>query len=204
MSNQIWDKIDEAILKGKEFWEGDKWVCNKLLTQLSHEAIYDTIEGAKRGQEYLVEVSRGLDSPAMWLGVLYDFPIKQTSLTLKETRVDTLYGKLQINVEIPKLNKRRQSNSIAPNFIHNIDSTILLYCIEGMRQQIGVIHDCFLVHPNDGYEIQDWYKEGFIEVMKADPLRNIQQQLDLDGVVAFPEYGSLDLNEVRDSKYIIS
>ena len=204
MSNQIRDKMDEAILKGTEFWEGDKWVANKILTQLNHEAIYDTIEGAKKGQDYLVSISSNLDRAATWHGVLYDFPIKQTALALKETRVKTIYGRLNINLEIPKLNKRRQNNSIAPNFIHNIDSTILLYCIENMSSQIGVIHDCFLVHPNDGQEIQDWYKEGFITVMKADPIRSIQQQLDPDNLIEFPEYGELDLNEVRDSKYIIS
>lgn len=204
MSNQLWDKIDEAILKGKEFWEGDKWVANKLLTTLNHTAIYDTIDGAKQGQEYLVELSRALDEPAQWKGVLYDFPLKQTSLELKESRVSTIYGKLVLNVEVPKLNKRRQSNSIAPNFVHNIDSTILIYCIDKMETQIGVIHDCFLVHPNDGDDIQDCYKEGFIEVMKADPLRNIQHQLDPEKEIEFPTYGDLNLEEVRDSKYIIS
>jgi len=204
MSNQLWDKIDEAILKGTEFWEGDKWVANKILTQLNHQAIYEIIDGAKKGQEYLVELSRSLDGPATWYGVLYDFPIRQTALAMKEKRVQTVYGALSLNIEVPKLNRRRQANSIAPNFVHNIDSTILLYCIENMQQQIGVIHDCFLVHPNDGDDIQSWYKEGFIEVMREDPLRNIQKQLDPDGFVEFPEYGDLDLNEVRNSSYIIS
>lgn len=204
MSNQIWDMIDDATLKGKEFWTGSRWVANKLLTQLNHTAIYEIIDGAKKGQEFLVGISKLLDKPATWNGVLYGFPVRQTALALKEKRVKTVYGSLVMNVEVPKLNKRRQSNSIAPNFIHNIDSTILLYCIEHMEQPIGVIHDCFLVHPNDGDAIQHQYKEGFIAVMEADPLRNIQKQLDPEGLVEFPEYGELDLNEVRDSDYIIS
>ena len=204
MSNQLWDVIEDAKLKRKEFWEGSPWIANKILTQLNHTAIYEIIDGAKKGQEYLVDISKLLDVPATWTGVLYDFPIRQTALSLKEKRVQTVYGTLLINVEYPKLNKRRQANSIAPNFVHNIDSTILLYCIENMEQQIGVIHDCFLVHPNDGNDIQSQYKEGFIKVMEADPLRNIQQQLDPEGYVDFPEYGTLDLEEVRNSKYIIS
>jgi DNA-directed RNA polymerase len=204
MSNQLWDMIDDAELKNKPFWEGDKWVANKLLTHLNHECIYDTIEGAKKGQEYLVGLTNNLEGPATWTGVLYDFPVRQTALDLQDVRVKTVYGTLRINVEVPSLNKRRQRNSIAPNFIHNIDSTILMYCIDNMQEQIGVIHDCFLVHPNDGYTIQDWYKEAFIEVMKADPLRNIQKQIDPEGKVEFPEYGELNLDEVRDSRYIIS
>jgi DNA-directed RNA polymerase len=204
MSNQLWDMIDEASLKGQEFWQGDKWVANKILTQLNHRSIYEIIDGARKGQEYLVELSKTLDDSATWKGVLYDFPVRQTALSMKEKRVQTIYGSLSINVETPKLNRMRQANSIAPNFVHNIDSTLLMYCIEHMSTQIGVIHDCFLVHPNDGYEIQECYKEGFVAVMEADPLRNIQKQLDPEGLVEFPEYGDLDLNEVRDSKYIIS
>jgi DNA-directed RNA polymerase len=204
MSNQLWDKIDEAVLKGKEFWQGDKWVANKLLTQLNHTSIYEIIDGAKKGQEYLVELSKTLDEPATWKSILYDFPVRQTALSMREIRIKTIYGRLSINAEHPKLNRRRQSNSIAPNFIHNIDSTILLYCVEQMETQIGVIHDCFLVHPNDGDVIQDTYKEGFITVMEKDPLRNIQQQLDPQGIVPFPEYGTLCWDDVRNSKYIIS
>lgn len=204
MSNQLWDMIDDATLKGKEFWTGSKWVANKILTQLNHTAIYEIIDGAKKGQEYLVGISKLLDKPATWNGVLYDFPVRQTALALKEKRVKTVYGSLVMNIEVPKLNKRRQSNSIAPNFIHNIDSTILLYCIEHMDEPIGVIHDCFLVHPNDGFKIHNQYKEGFIAVMEADPLRNIQEQLDPEHLVEFPEYGELNLNDVRYSEYIIS
>jgi DNA-directed RNA polymerase len=204
MSNQLWDKMDEATLKGKEFWQGDKFVANKILTGLNEGAIYDTIKGAKKGQNYLVEVAKLQDEPATWKGVLYDFPIRQTALDLSVTQVQTPYGRLALNVETPDLNRRRQRNSIAPNFVHNIDSTILMFCVEAMSTNIGVIHDCFLVHPNDGDEIQECYKEGFITVMSLDPLRSFQEQLDPTGEVDFPEYGELELLEVRESNYIIS
>ena len=204
MSNQIWDMMDEATLKGKEFWKGSKWIVNKLITTLNQEAIYETVSGAQQGQEYLVSLSRLLDKPASWVSVLYNFPVRQTSLVLKEKRVKTVYGSLLLSVEEPKLNKRRQANSIAPNFIHNIDSTVLLYCVDNMKEQIGCIHDCFLVHPNEGDKIQQKYKEGFIAVMEADPLRNIQNQIDPEESIPFPTFGKLDLKEVRDSKYIIS
>jgi len=105
MSNQIWDKMDEATLKGKEFWQGSRWVANKLLTQLNHASIYEIIHGAKEGQEYLVGLTKLLDKPATWTGVLYDFPVRQTSLSLKEKRVKTVYGSLVMNVEVPKLNQ---------------------------------------------------------------------------------------------------
>ncbi|MBD3842166.1 MAG: hypothetical protein IE909_09820, partial [Campylobacterales bacterium] len=39
MREQNWDVMDEAKLKQKQFWEGDSWVVNYLLTYLIHEAI---------------------------------------------------------------------------------------------------------------------------------------------------------------------
>jgi hypothetical protein len=40
--------------------------------------------------------------------------------------------------------------------------------------------------------------------MEADPLRLIQQQLDPEETVPFPEYGELNLEDVYDAQYIIS
>ena len=119
-------------------------------------------------------------------------------------RVQTIYGALSLRLEGSSLNKRRQSNQIAPNFIHSIDSTILLGTVEEVECLIGTIHDCFLVPPNGGYEVQEAYKKAFVETMEANPIRRIQQRLDPLEAVEFPEYGSLDLDDVYDAQYIIS
>lgn len=204
MSNQIWDIMDTMKDDNQVFWEGEDWVVNRLITELTHKAIQEVVTGSTKGQNYLVEISKQLDEPATWYSPIYGFPIRQTVLADREERVTTVLGKLLVKVESDKVNKQKQANSIAPNFIHSIDSTILLYVIDNISCDISVIHDCFLVHPNNGYEVQNLYKEAFIEVMKTDPLRLVQQQLDPEEIVKFPEYGELDLEEVKQSKYIIS
>ena len=204
MSNQLWDIMEEAKEKGKEFWKGEEWVVNKILTSLDHRAIYDIVKGARVGQDYLVNLSKLLGRQAEWVTPLYNFPIKQTSLKTKVKAVQTLLGTLVINIEVPKLDKKKQSQSIAPNFIHSLDSEILKYCIDKMDNGIGVIHDCVLVHPNDGYEAQDVYRDGYVKLMETNPLERLQDQLDPSKEIPLPTRGELELKEVYKSKYIIS
>lgn len=204
MSNQLWDTMDTHSTEGTEFWLGEKWIVNKLLTSLNHRAIYDVVQGARIGQEFLVSLSKLVKKQAEWVTPLYNFPIKQTSLKTREKRVQTILGTLMVNVEVPRLDTRKQSQSIAPNFIHSLDSEILKYCIDKMDKGIGVIHDCVIVHPNDGYQAQDKYREGYVKLMEMNPLEHISKQLDPDGKIEMPSRGKLDLKDVYKSKYIIS
>lgn len=204
MREQIDEELASIESKGMKFWVGDRWVADKILTQLVSDSIYSILDGAKKGQEYLVKLSRTLDEPAVWYSPIYDFPVHQNTIDSNRKIVKTVYGELTIRTDGTKHNKRKQANQIAPNFIHCIDSTVLLGVIEEATDDIGTIHDCFLVHPNSGYEVQEGYKKSFVEVMETDPLRKIQQQLDPMEEVEFPDYGSLDLNDVYDAQYIIS
>lgn len=202
------DQIDDELLTlenaGKAFWVGERWIANRLLTSLTSASIYSILDGAKKGQEYLVKLSRTLDGPAVWYSPIYNFPVHQNTIERKRKEVATVYGRLILQIEGDKHNRRRQANQIAPNFIHSIDSTILMGVIDEVVCHIGTIHDCFLVPPNNGYEVQEAYKKSYVEVMESDPLRQIQQRLDPLETVEFPEYGDLNLNDVYDAQYIIS
>ena len=206
MSEQIFDELKALEDKGEAFWEGETWVANKIITDLTYDSIYEIVEGARKGQHYLVELSRlyKQQKQIRWTTPKYNFPVIQESSRRKDFVIRTVYGTLQIKLPTSTPNSRKQSNMIAPNFIHSIDSTILMGVIERATCHLGTIHDAFLIHPNYGGQLQEWYKESFIEVMESDPLRQLQQQLDPEEEVPFPEYGELDLNEVRDSEYIIS
>jgi len=204
MSQQIRLFLVDMLEKGKAFWEGDVWVLSKLLTTLVYNSIHDVVVGAKLGQEYLVNLGNSLDEPAVWYTPIYEFPVHQNTLLSKKKKVLTVYGEIVLQREGSKHSKSKQRSAIAPNFIHSLDSTILLNTVEYAMGSIGVVHDCFLVPPNSGYETQELFRQAFLRVMLADPLRLLQQQLDPLEEVEFPEYGALDLSEILDSQYIIS
>ncbi len=204
MTFQNSDYMKKCEVEGKVFWKGDPWVVNKLITDLNYRSIYEVVSGAKLGQDYLREVAGNLKEVAKWNTPLYNFPVLQPHYKKFMTKVSTPLGELAIIKRIEGVDRGKQMSGIAANYIHSIDSTLLLYCIEQMSTAIGVIHDCFLVHPNDGDEIRKHYKEGFIKIMDTRPLERFSVENDVDNEVEVPCVGTLDLAEVMDSEYIIS
>ena len=204
MTLQNWDTMDDMKLKGKDFWKGDEWVVNKLWTELTYESIFEIVQGARAGQEYLKDVARLLKDVALWHTPIYNFPVMQPSFRNKESKVSTVLGQLTMVEHTDELKKQKQLSSIAANYIHSIDATILLYIVEHSSSSIGTIHDCFLVHPNEGEEVRNLYKEGYVAVMKSDPLGKFSKELDPETKVEIPYVGDLDLDDVYDSEYIIS
>ena len=204
MKEQNWDLMNKYVLEGKKFWEGNDWVVNYLLTSLNYESIYEIVKGARAGQQYLRELVKSIDVPAGWYTPLYNFPVKQPSFKSLVSRVKTPLGTLVMFTGTQVLDRQKQLSSIAANYIHSIDSTLLLYCVDHMSSDIGVIHDCFLVHPNKGDEIRHHYKEGYIDIMESKPLESISKRLDPDSTIPIPYVGDLDLDAVRLSEYIIS
>ena len=204
MKMQNWDVMDDMKLQGKDFWKGDEWVVNYLWTTLVHESIYEIVQGARAGQLYLKEVVGKLKEPAMWHTPIYNLPVYQALFKSKDMRIQTVLGTLSILEVSDEPKRQKQLASVAANFIHSIDATILMWVVHHISGDIGTIHDCFLVHPNLGEEVRDKYKEGYVEVMKADPLKMFSEELDPEGTIEIPYVGDLDLEEVYDSEYIIS
>ena len=205
MQDQNWAMMDEAKLYDKVFWVGEDYIVNKLITSLNHKSIYELVEGARLGQEYLKQLTDLIKGEAAeWTTPMYHYPIKQAAYKKEGTTVQTPLGTLTINVTGSIPDNRKQKLAIAPNYIHSLDSDLLLYCIDGSSKEIGVIHDCFLVNPNQGGEIRNLYRQGYVKLMKSKPLELISKQIDTEGLIDVPCIGTLDLDEVYDAEYIIS
>ncbi len=201
---QNWDVMEDMKLQGKDFWKGDEWVVNYLWTFLTYEAIFEIVKGARAGQEYLKAVAGELKDRALWHTPIYELPVLQPVGKIKEHRVKTILGTLSFKMPEEGIKRSKQLSSIAANFIHSIDATVLMYIVDHIGKDIGTIHDCFLVHPNDGQLVTNLYKEGYVRVMEADPLKLFQEELDPEGKIEIPYVNDLDLKEVYDSIYIIS
>lgn len=204
MSDQLWDEMEILERKGKAFWSGDRWVVNKLMTYLNHKAIYAVVKGAKLGQDYLIAVAGTIREPAVWTTPLYGFPVLQPAVKEKECKVSTIFGHLMTYSESTEFAAGKQRQGIAPNIIHSLDAELLRYVIENFEGDIGTVHDCFLVHPNQGEQVRDNYKKGYVTLMETSPLSYIGRQIDSEGLIEVPCVGTLDLQEVYNSMYIIS
>jgi DNA-directed RNA polymerase len=205
MSKQNRDVLEDMELHGRQFWTGEMWVVNRLLTEGINRTAYKLLKGAKLGQAYLKKVASLLKTPATWYTPIFGFPVKQQVFGRKEHRIKTVFGTLAVKIEGVSLDKKRQSSSIAPNFIHSLDATVLLSILTLAEDyDVGVIHDCFLVSPNNGDKVRDHYRDSFISLMMIRPLEHFGRQIDPTGKVEVPYIGTMDLADIALAEYIIS
>ena len=206
MQDQNWHMMHEMKVKGQDFWEGDPWVVNKLLTHLIWLSAYNLLKGASLGQNYLRDVAKAYsDKPLIWYSPIYKFPIFQAAFDYNMLNLKTPLGNMAVRITNEKhISKRRQGNGIAPNYIHSIDATVLYGVIDKADFEVSGVHDCFLSHPNYGGQVQNYYKEVFYELLKLNPLKDFSKQVDKESKVEIPCVCTLEPEEVLDAKYIIS
>lgn len=205
MYDQLREEFSDAKLRGKIFWEGDEWVATKLLADLNYKAIYEVVQGARLGQDYLKEVGKSLSQENT--GIIYktpffNFPVRQVAFRSIKKRVITYFGRLVLRNPTDKIDSRAQVNGIAPNVIHSLDATLLYLTVEKLGGPVGTNHDCFTVPANEAEHLLESFRVSYVELMDSKPLEYIGHQLDPS--VEVPYVGTLDLQDVMSSQYIIS
>ena len=213
MFEQLYDLLQEYEEDNKVFWQGDKWTVAMLLSELNDKAIGTVVKGAKEGQAIIKDIlSKSLKSNdyAYWETPIFNFPVLQRIKKEKITRLSTPLGRLRLYDPTDETHYLRMLNGIAPNFIHSLDATVLYktveLCIENGVKEFSLIHDSYGVHPNNIPILNSSFREAYIEVFKNEPLVQFASQLCGDEVdnVKKAMINTLNLDEVRNSKYIIT
>jgi len=215
MFAQVNDLLTEMEDDETVFWKGDKWVVAKLLVELNSISIEDVVHGATTGQDFIKEVVKDYysseeEKPLIWTTPHFNFPVIQWKLKTKEKKVQSVFGYLTLRSSTNKINKQQQTNGIAPNLIHSLDSTLMYLAIEKLQSKgvnsFMLIHDSFGVPANDIQHLNTAVREAFVELFQGNPLEAWVEQV-------HPEYveeartimvNTLDLNEVTNSTYIFS
>lgn len=107
------------------------------------------------------------------------------------------------------------ARGIAPNFVHSLDSELLRKAVNKMEPHtqgqlvtqdildISCIHDDLGVQSCDVKQALKTLRESYVEVIKADPLKDLYQAM---GILEEyePEDNGLDIDEVLQSSYLFS
>ena len=218
MYDQLRELFDQAQDDGEVFWRGEKWVSIKLLTHLNTQAIFEVVKGAIVGQEYIKEITKHFNlsnKPLVWKTPIFGFPVIQASQKRKKKQIKTQIGQMQFSYLTDKLDSRKQSSSIAPNFIHSLDATLMMLTVERLANEYGVnsfalIHDSFAVPCTEVEHLNNAVRDSYVELFIAEPLSDWYEQLQSklpniklrhpDEVMLY----TLDIQEVWDSNYIFS
>lgn len=218
MYDQLRELFDEAQDDGKQFWEGEKWVSIKLLTHLNTQAIYEVVKGAIVGQEYIKELTKHFNlsnKPLVWRTPIFGFPVIQASQKRRKKQYRTQSGKVQFSYLTDNIDSRKQTSSIAPNFIHSLDATLMMLTVERLANEYGVssyalIHDSFAVPCNQVEHLNNAVRDSYVELFMSEPLAEWYEQLQAklpnvtlkhpDEVMLY----TLNIQDVWESNYIFS
>lgn len=202
-------------------FERDGYDAAGYLAGYIDAAIKEVVVAAAQGMEFLravAKVTTAHNTPLNWTSPL-GFPVYQATRKTERQRVKSFLGGNQVRVDIheetDELCPHKQKNGVAPNFIHSMDATHLLFTTasafaEGIRS-FTMIHDSFGTHCGNTEQLfhivrecmADMYEtvepfEDFLEGLKEDASEALREDLK---AVEVPPKGELEPRLVEGSLY---
>jgi DNA-directed RNA polymerase len=110
-----------------------------------------------------------------------------------------------------QIDKRRAVNGVSPNFVHSMDASAmsLTICkaVDCGMESFAMIHDSYGVHAADTEKMGSLIREAFVEIYREDRLEefaNYAREVCGDDISKQPPKGSLDIEDVINSKYFFA
>lgn len=189
MAKAIWVAVNQTLVKAGEAM---KW--------LQHAASLAAAE----------------ELPVRW-STPVGFPVMQAYADVTPRRIQTaINGKtvfLTMYKETDKLDRRKQSQGIAPNFVHSCDAAHMMLTVVRAKQagikNFAMIHDSFGTTAGDVEELYHVVRESFVEMYESiNVLGNFREEIynqlsekNQALLEELPESGTLDLGSVCQSRY---
>lgn len=208
---------DGQYLPGHENWQ-----AAAFLAPIVEDAIRQVVDRAAEAMDWLKGMAKQYTSeeiPTSWVTPL-GFPVVQPYRKAQGKRMtvwfDGIRLQLTLKIESRKIDGRKQSSSVAPNFVHSLDATHLMMVSNtlgdsGVTESFAMIHDSFGVHACDVTTMHYVIRDEFIKLYDEDILKKAYQStlLALPGskwpdVELPPESGDLDLEGVRDADFFFA
>lgn len=206
--------------EGKEFvFQGDGYQAAQYMAKAIWNAVNQVLVKAGEAMKWLqsaASIAASEELPVRWTTPV-GFPVMQAYPDLENRKVKTsISGKLvylTMYREKDNLDRRRQSQGIAPNYVHSCDAAHMMLTIvraeqEGIRN-FAMIHDSFGTSAGDTEELYRIVREAFVEMYgDVDVLESFRDEIckqlsdkNLERVQPLPARGDLDLSEVVNSRY---
>jgi DNA-directed RNA polymerase len=198
----------------------DKFKAVNYLAKLVWQTMSEAVVGPRQAMDWIKKISRivakqGL--PIVWTAPT-GFMCLQSYPEWKSRLVKTTIGdsvmRLKVREAETKLDSRKQSQAIAPNFVHSLDAAAMALTIAKTRQH-GItdwvaIHDSYGTHACDMDVLQRSLREVFVELYETrDVLQGLADEIgkvlpDGETLPPRPAMGSLNIRKVLDSAYFFA
>lgn len=193
----------------------------QYLAETNYMAIGKVVVAAHAAMDWLRDAAKVAASdslPVRWVtpsGLLVLQDYRQMVGQRLDFNVSGKRVQMMLKEEGDKLDGRKQSAGISPNFIHSLDAAHMMrtvnYCLERGVVSFAMIHDSYGAHAGLAEELRYCLKRAFVDQYSADVLgdfrRQLAEQLPDNLAAELPELplcGSLDLEGVMHSDYFFA
>ena len=198
------------------FTETNKYQCAMYMAELIWNAVGATVVRAVEGMDWLHKVSKLVTKNAnvvSWctpLGLL----LQQNYLKYESRIIKLRCAGKRFRVYIPhqtgQIDKTKQANGIAPNFIHSMDACHLQMTVcrakDAGINHFTMVHDSYGCPMSQAGLMYDIVRKAFVDMYTEhdvlEEFRQYLQPLVNKKLPKPPQKGDLDLNCVLNSKYI--
>lgn len=181
------------------------------LTPFMWNAIGEVVVAAREAMGWLQKVAGVLsrsNEALMWKAA-DGFPVYQGIRVINSTKIETQLGgrfQLRIGNFTEDIDKNRQRNGVSPNFVHSQDAAHMRAVIRAATAEgispLAFIHDDFGTHAADTKRLGEIIRDTFVDLYtNHDPLQALARQYEDKGLPELPQYGTMDINAVKQSAY---
>ncbi len=219
--DQLMDELDERYVETGEHWlatDDNLRPCLYLGKRL-YEATTQVVIAACSAMGWLQEVVKVCNKANISVGWVTPagFKVRQEYRKYGMKRIKTFFGGIACYLSLkritPKLDTRKQVLGIAANLTHSLDSSHLMAtvnkCIDNQILDFSMIHDSYGTHSCNVDKLHEILRDTFIEQYAGDFLEDFRNQV-LEQlppeyhseIPPVPQKGSLDIQQVKNSKYL--
>ncbi len=168
------------------------------------EAVEQAVPKAAEFMKWIRSCSK--DEPLRWRSAV-GFPVLQSikeqvrkRIRIRSCNADTIV----LRETLDSLDSFKMRNSISPNFVHSLDSTLWYLTADKFREaqyEIIGVHDSFAAHPSNIDFLHKAIRESFVELFtEHDPLQDFCNANGLD-INEAPSRGDFDVTAFLGSEF---
>lgn len=199
----------------------DDWEAAEYLAGLLWECIGEVVIAARAAMDWLKEASKVASSgdlPISWTTPV-GFPVLQEYREDIGKRVRVHVGGKEMDITVvidgTKLDRRRQSLGISPNFVHSCDASHMMLttnlAADNGVTSFAMVHDSYGTHAGRAGVMAAALRQAFVDQYSDDVLGRFRQELTdqlppdiAAGLPEIPPFGDLDLSNVIESRYFFA
>ena len=200
---------------------GTGWEAASFMGDLIWQCVGEVVVAARGAMDWLQEIAKVASKerlPVIWTAPT-GFKVMQEYTSAEQKRLELTFQKvrlrLQIDTSTKKLDVRKQSSGISPNWVHSMDAahmqkTVARCHAEGMRS-FSLIHDSYGTHAGNAWAMAQFLREEFVRMYSDhDVLAEFREEIAMllgvnpEAIPKMPPKGNLDLDQVLESAFFFA